>query len=175
MTAIVDSLAPARAATGVGKSHASAGLAMERVADAAWEPTIADFDGVCQEQLLTFARLRWPKAEHEPILDRDLFEAVQAGLAASAVDRRLRRRASAALLCGRLYDDRGNHMSPSHSNKGGVRYRYYVSQALLQNRKADGGSIKLNFDDWFFRSTTMFGVGGRLGCPLPPPTSTIAS
>jgi hypothetical protein len=22
-------------------------------------------------------------------------------------------------------------MSPSHTNKGGVRYRYYVSQALL--------------------------------------------
>ena len=30
-------------------------------------------------------------------------------------------------------------MSPSHTNKGGVRYRYYVSQAMLQNRPA--GSI----------------------------------
>jgi hypothetical protein len=26
-------------------------------------------------------------------------------------------------------------MSPSHANKKGVRYRYYVSQAVLQNRK----------------------------------------
>jgi hypothetical protein len=30
-------------------------------------------------------------------------------------------------------------MSPSHANKRGVRYRYYVSQALLQNRKAEAG------------------------------------
>lgn len=32
-------------------------------------------------------------------------------------------------------------MSPSHANKKGVRYRYYVSHALLQNRKDDTGSI----------------------------------
>lgn len=32
-------------------------------------------------------------------------------------------------------------MSPTHANKAGVRYRYYVSQALLQGRKADAGSI----------------------------------
>ena len=28
-----------------------------------------------------------------------------------------------------------------HANKRGVRYRYYVSQALLQNRKAEAGTI----------------------------------
>jgi pimeloyl-ACP methyl ester carboxylesterase len=32
-------------------------------------------------------------------------------------------------------------MSPTHANKKGARYRYYVSQALLQNRKAEAGSI----------------------------------
>ena len=32
-------------------------------------------------------------------------------------------------------------MSPSHANKKGVRYRYYVSQAVLQNRKDEAGSI----------------------------------
>jgi site-specific DNA recombinase len=32
-------------------------------------------------------------------------------------------------------------MSPTHSNKLGVRYRYYVSHALLQQRKAEAGSI----------------------------------
>jgi site-specific DNA recombinase len=36
---------------------------------------------------------------------------------------------------------RGNRMSPTHANKKGVRYRYYVSQALLQNRKAEAGGI----------------------------------
>jgi site-specific DNA recombinase len=32
-------------------------------------------------------------------------------------------------------------MSPTHANKKGVRYRSYVSQALLQNRKAEAGGI----------------------------------
>src|ERR1700730_4783288 len=32
-------------------------------------------------------------------------------------------------------------MRPSHANKRGVRYRYYVSQAVLQNRKTQAGSI----------------------------------
>lgn len=32
-------------------------------------------------------------------------------------------------------------MSPSHTNKAGLRYRYYVSQALLQHRKAEAGRI----------------------------------
>jgi hypothetical protein len=32
-------------------------------------------------------------------------------------------------------------MTPSHANKKGIRYRYYVSQAVLQNRKSHGGSI----------------------------------
>jgi site-specific DNA recombinase len=32
-------------------------------------------------------------------------------------------------------------MNPTHANKRGLRYRYYVSQALLQNRKAEAGGI----------------------------------
>ena len=32
-------------------------------------------------------------------------------------------------------------MSPTHANKRGVRYRYYVSHAILQNRKAEADSI----------------------------------
>jgi site-specific DNA recombinase len=32
-------------------------------------------------------------------------------------------------------------MSPSHTNKGGVRYRYYVCQALLQGKLQGAGSI----------------------------------
>ena len=81
------------------------------------------------------------RGEHEPILTRDLFEAVQAKRAANAVARQVQLRGAAALLTGRLFDDRGNRMSPTHSNKLGVRYRYYVSHAILQNRKAEAGSI----------------------------------
>jgi site-specific DNA recombinase len=36
---------------------------------------------------------------------------------------------------------RSPRMSPSHTKKGGARYRYYVSQAVLQNRPAAAASI----------------------------------
>jgi site-specific DNA recombinase len=81
------------------------------------------------------------RGEHEPILDFALFEAVQAKLAAQAVARRCRLRGSPALLTGRLFDERGNRMSPSHSNKGGARYRYYVSQAMLQGKPPPAGLV----------------------------------
>jgi site-specific DNA recombinase len=81
------------------------------------------------------------RGDHAPILDRPLFEAVQAKLAVRTVARRCRLRGSPALLTGRLFDDRGQRMSPSHTNKGGVRYRYYVSQALLQNKVQGAGAI----------------------------------
>ena len=78
--------------------------------------------------------------EHEAILDHSLFDAVQAKLAASANVRQLKLRASPSILAGRIFDDRGNRMTPTHSNKNGARYRYYVSHALLQRRndKATG-------------------------------------
>src|SRR5271167_248110 len=41
----------------------------------------------------------------------------------------------------RIFDDRGNRMTPSHSNKEGVRYRYYVSHVLLQRRNKDAGRV----------------------------------
>jgi DNA invertase Pin-like site-specific DNA recombinase len=81
------------------------------------------------------------RGEHEPILDRDLFEAVQAQRAANEVARKVRLKGSPALLTGRIFDDRGNRMSPTHSNKLGVRYRYYVSHALMQKRTAEVGSV----------------------------------
>jgi site-specific DNA recombinase len=80
--------------------------------------------------------------EHEGILDRDTFEAVQAKLATGAVERRLRLKGSPAILTGRIFDDRGNRMTPTHSNKLGVRYRYYVSHAILQHRKAEAAASR---------------------------------
>jgi site-specific DNA recombinase len=64
-----------------------------------------------------------------------------AGFAEHTKDRAGSRRDSEALLAGKLFDDRGNRMSPSHATKRGRRYRYYVSQAILQGRKEDVGSV----------------------------------
>jgi site-specific DNA recombinase len=79
--------------------------------------------------------------EHASIIDRPTFEAVQAKLAENARAQRVRVESSPAILMGRIFDDRGNRMTPSHSNKDGVRYRYYVSHTLLQRRKKDAGRV----------------------------------
>ena len=49
---------------------------------------------------------------------------------------------SEALLAGRIFDDRGNRMSPSHARKGGIKYRYYLSSALLQGAAERAGSVR---------------------------------
>jgi DNA invertase Pin-like site-specific DNA recombinase len=79
--------------------------------------------------------------EHQPILDQALFDAVQARLDANLRERRAKNERSHALLLGRLFDDRGNRMTPSYAIKKGVRYRYYVSCVLAQGRKSEAGSI----------------------------------
>ena len=73
-------------------------------------------------------------ADHQAILESDLFEAVQAKLQANAHIRRQKLKASPYLLTGLVFDSAGNRMSPSHTLKKGVRYRYYVSQGVLQRR-----------------------------------------
>lgn len=45
-------------------------LGSDIVAPEVWDRTIATFDEVCQEQLHTFARARWPNVRHEPVLFR---------------------------------------------------------------------------------------------------------
>jgi len=78
--------------------------------------------------------------EHEPIVDRAIFASVQAKLAEGSIARTLKRSQSPHLLTGLIFDDAGHPMSPTHANKKGVRYRYYVSHALLQGRTGDAGS-----------------------------------
>jgi site-specific DNA recombinase len=79
--------------------------------------------------------------EHQPILDRDVFQAVQRKLADQHNGYRAVRAKSKALLIGRIRDDRGNRMTPSHSRNGSARYRYYVSSALIQGQPETAGSV----------------------------------
>jgi site-specific DNA recombinase len=80
--------------------------------------------------------------EHTPIVDRKLFDAVQAKLTANTNVRELRLKSSPSILTGRIFDDRGHRMSPTHTNKKGARYRYYVSHAILQKLNKAAGSIR---------------------------------
>jgi site-specific DNA recombinase len=74
---------------------------------------------------------RYP-GEHPAIVDQVLWDQVQAQLAENAVERRNGLRAgNPSLLAGLLFDAQGQRMVPSHARKGGRRYRYYVSKALV--------------------------------------------
>jgi len=82
------------------------------------------------------------KGEQPAILDEDLFAAVQAKLDEQVNNHKATWTKSGGLLIGRLFDDRGNRMSPSHSRKGNAKYRYYLSSALLQGKPANAGSVR---------------------------------
>jgi hypothetical protein len=79
--------------------------------------------------------------EHEAIVDRGLFDSVQGSLRSNAHQRRQDRINTGSLLSGRIYDDRGNRMTPTSAKRGGARYRYYVSCALFQGRQDEVGSV----------------------------------
>jgi DNA invertase Pin-like site-specific DNA recombinase len=80
--------------------------------------------------------------EQPAILDRDLFDAVQAKLNGQRTNHTAARVKSESSLIGRIYDDRGSRMSPSHARKHGIRYRYYVSSPLLHGQAERAGSVR---------------------------------
>ena len=79
--------------------------------------------------------------QHAAIVDQETWEQTQDLLTSHALPRRNPSRPTCALLAGKLFDDRGFRMSPSEAAKGAKRWRYYVSQAILQGRKQDAGSL----------------------------------
>ncbi|MGA2843289.1 MAG: recombinase family protein [Steroidobacteraceae bacterium] len=81
------------------------------------------------------------QSDHTPIISIELFEAVQTLLAQNLNRKDMRKGKSGALLTGRLFDACGQLMSPSHTTKKGVRYRYYVTAAIAQGRKKEAGMI----------------------------------
>ena len=81
------------------------------------------------------------QGEQPVIVDCRLFDAVQAKLDRQVNSFKVTRQMSGALLAGRLYDNRGNRMSPSHTVKRGIKYRYYLSSALLQGQAKRAGSV----------------------------------
>jgi hypothetical protein len=80
--------------------------------------------------------------EQPAILDRELFDAVQAKLDDQRSSYRAAYVKSESLLIGRIHDDRGNRMSPSHARKHGIRYRYYVSSAVCQGQPGLAPSVR---------------------------------
>src|SRR5882672_8660602 len=79
--------------------------------------------------------------EQPAIVDRTLFDDVQDKLTEQLNNHTTTRMKSEALLTGRIFDDRGNRMSPSHTRKRGIKYRYYLSSALLDGRPTKAGTV----------------------------------
>jgi DNA invertase Pin-like site-specific DNA recombinase len=83
--------------------------------------------------------------EHETVVDEALWNTVQAILSENRVDRANGKTGHQPnLLTGILFDTHGGRMSPTHANKKGTRYRYYISRSLLDGSakaKAQGQRI----------------------------------
>src|SRR5215471_1226597 len=86
--------------------------------------------------------------KHGAIVDERLWSAVQDRLTENRATRRKSRVETGALLGGLIYDDRGNTMSPTYSIRRGNRYRYYISSALLHDRRSEASTrARVNADD----------------------------
>jgi DNA invertase Pin-like site-specific DNA recombinase len=82
--------------------------------------------------------------QHEAIVDGDLWSVVQEKLAANRNARTLAVGAKApSLLAGLIFDSDGNRMTPTHANKRGRRYRYYISASLLDRGKPGPSSMRV--------------------------------
>src|SRR6202171_6015103 len=70
--------------------------------------------------------------DHPAIVDKPLWDDVQAVLAANRVDRPTGARASnPSLLTGMVFDATGERLTPTYAVKKGTRYRYYVATSLI--------------------------------------------
>ena len=80
---------------------------------------------------------------HPAIIDMETWESVRAKLATQAPRRSASRAAAPSPLVGKLYDETGIALTPSHAVKNGRRYRYYVSRHLVTGQ-ADGSPATPN-------------------------------
>jgi len=71
--------------------------------------------------------------EHQPIIDRKLWDQVHAIIKVSARKRAAGARVQTpAILKGLLFGPDGAAMSPTHTRKSGRLYRYYISQSVIK-------------------------------------------
>jgi DNA invertase Pin-like site-specific DNA recombinase len=68
---------------------------------------------------------------HPPIIDEELWQRVQGKLQSASRKRRGGVQTSGALLAGRIRDETGDLLTPTHTQRHGRRLRYYVSNRLI--------------------------------------------
>ncbi|WP_284325600.1 recombinase family protein [Cypionkella aquatica] len=128
----------------------------DHVIGAAFRATIAPFSNSQLHYLLTNPVYRGlirhnslvHPGQHDPIIDEALWSAVQTKLQKTAARKRQRTGAFAteadsasitsqnsvepsALLMAKLFDETGDRLTPSHTNRHNRRFRYYISRRLI--------------------------------------------
>ncbi|MCK5363804.1 MAG: recombinase family protein, partial [Gammaproteobacteria bacterium] len=82
--------------------------------------------------------------QHDAIVERQTFDAVRCRLNGNAAERRSATNAKApSLLTGLVYDEAGDRLCPTHANKKGRRYRYYISKRLMHRTGSAGAGWRL--------------------------------
>jgi site-specific DNA recombinase len=79
--------------------------------------------------------------EQPPIVDKRLFDAVQDRLNQQRNNWDAVYSGSEALLVGKIFDETGNRMTPSHTRKHGAKYRYYISSEPTQGQTKGAGKL----------------------------------
>lgn len=73
--------------------------------------------------------------QHSAIIAPEVWDQVQGMLQGRAAKARgTKQRATRSPLAGRLFDETGDRLTPSHSRKNGKRLRYYISRRLVVDR-----------------------------------------
>jgi site-specific DNA recombinase len=85
------------------------------------------------------------EGQHPAIIDAETWDTVQAKLAGNTPSRTSASRTTdPSPLMGKLFDETGKLLSPSHAVKSGRRYRYYVSKRLIDGTVSE----KHGHDGW---------------------------
>jgi len=95
--------------------------------------------------------------QHDAIIERETWQAVQQLLDGQAPARRSQKNSKhACLLTGLAYDETGDRLTPTYANKKGRRYRYYISRRLVSSADKEGRGWRLPAGD--LEKTAIFAV-----------------
>jgi DNA invertase Pin-like site-specific DNA recombinase len=99
--------------------------------------------------------------QHEAIIDRPLFDAVQAALAQQGPAESARqKRSTVALLKGIAFDDAGRRLLPTFCSRNGRRYHYYTSDRRKAGAAHDQPALRIPAHD--LERMVMAAVADRL-------------
>jgi site-specific DNA recombinase len=111
---------------------------------------------------------RYP-GQHAGVLDRTIRDEVQERLRSGAPERSGRTAPTDSPLIGKLFDAAGHRLTPTHTAKGGRRYRYYVSRALVTGTADDAPGA------WRLPAAQVEALIAALVASVLAETSTIAT